>query len=215
MVSAMFGQRPSPPVGEDAESTKAKWIRLNVEADRLVASHAARRNALMGRASTLVGAAAIGASVSAGSGTLLRLPAAIAFLTVAILGLVVLWPRTGDGMNLGAIYDESPSMTSEQLELDLLRVKMSTLNEESLLRLAWVVRIGFVVMTTAILLLAIGAGMSAVQGGQMSKNDKPRQEPKPQTAPPRDPNPAFLQTEIKESGNKPTTPPTPRPTKRG
>lgn len=195
----------------DPESKRVKYARLNLEADRELASNATRRNAVVGRASTLVGAASIGASVSAASTGLLNLLAAIAFLAAAVLGVTALWPRAGDGLNLGALFDRSWSTSSEEIELSLLQVKLKALDERPLFDLANIVRWGFVALTAAILLLAVGAGLTATKGDPVPDKTPPP-EPNQQSGPSREPDPALLQREVRESGGgKPSALPPSRP----
>ncbi len=203
--------RPPQAAASNDESHKSKYARLSAEADREQTNHSGRRSSNNSRATTLVGAASIGASVSATSHGWLGLGAGLMFLATAVIGVVVLWPKRGPGLDIGPLFDNIWTTSAEKVELTLLQVKLKVLaaDEESLLRAARLVRAGMVCILVAIALLAghAGALLTPWKDGAMSE---PTQKPPTQTGPPREPDPAFVQMIIKESG-KPTNPPSARP----
>lgn len=137
---------------------------LGAEVDRQRQGFTSRQSALNSRAALLIGSATIasGVQVSAGLESW-RLLAVAATLMAALLGVIALWPRGGDEVDVAFFRNTMYTRLARETDLRLLNAKVLAhgKDEKSLRTRQAVLRIGFVALLVAILFTAIQAADNA------------------------------------------------------
>ncbi|TFB96269.1 MULTISPECIES: hypothetical protein [unclassified Cryobacterium] len=102
---------------------------LGAELDRQRASYSSRMSASNSRAAILIGAASIGAGFQLDASTSSWLIASVSMTILAALcGLVAMWPRRGDELNIGPMVDVMYNFGPRTTEWNLLKHKLHVHN---------------------------------------------------------------------------------------
>ncbi|QEE62326.1 hypothetical protein FVA74_12620 [Salinibacterium sp. dk2585] len=126
---------------------------ISRELNREIDSHVQRANAMEQRATILVGAASVVGALQLGSDASWATVANLALgFVAAVAGVVVVFPRRGDTLNIRAMRDDVLEMPVEVAEFKLADTKLEILeaDERWLNRRGVVTRIGFVALSLSI-----------------------------------------------------------------
>ncbi|WP_448808357.1 hypothetical protein [Agromyces bauzanensis] len=142
------------------ESQSAQLLTISAELDREIDSHVSRSNAMDQRATILIGAASVVGALQVTSEfsitTILNL--SLSFLA-AIAGVVVVFPRRGNTLDVRAARNEMLRMPQWQGFYTLIDEKIGFLDEDEnrLNGRGLVVRVGFIFLAASIAVALIGA----------------------------------------------------------
>lgn len=139
----------------------AELLLVNAEVDRELTSYVNRENAMQNRATVLVGAASVVGAIQLSDGFApLNVVNLILSFIAAVLGVLVLFPRTGDAPDPGPMHQAVLCGTPPDEAVNrMIGVKLDILyeDEKSLATRGIFARVGFIVLAASILAAAIGA----------------------------------------------------------
>lgn len=137
---------------------------VSAELDREIASYVARDTAMQQRATVLIGAAsivgALQASEATGWATIVSLALA---LCAAVAGVVVVFPRTGQALDVRSMRDGLTALTLTAGQRKLVNVKLEVLeaDERWLTRRGRYARAGFISLSVGIAIATIASFVPA------------------------------------------------------
>ena len=143
---------------KDQESRDAKFELVSREIDIETASYVSRDSAMQQRATVLIGAASIVGALQVETTLVWTTVASLvlAFLA-AVAGVVVVFPRTGDALDVRAMRQGLERMSLQKGRDKLLTTKLEVLEaDESWLRTrGWFARAGFIALSLSIAIATI------------------------------------------------------------
>jgi hypothetical protein len=133
---------------------------VNAEVDRELASYVHREASMQSRATILVGAASLVSAVQIGGGFApLNLATLVLSFVAAVLGVLVVFPRSGDAPNPSRMHRAIlEGVSSEEALHRMIKAKLETLDEDedSLKKRGRLARAGLIILALSILASAIG-----------------------------------------------------------
>lgn len=146
---------------------------VNGAADRELDDYSRREAAMQSRGTILVGAASLVGAIQLSNdlqpASILHTVLSVGHLGLsfiaAVAGVVVLFPRTGDGFNARTLRDKLlKGMSKEEATHHMVRVKLDNLDadEKSLTRRGAAAKLGFIALAAGVLLAAVGAVVPSV-----------------------------------------------------
>lgn len=140
------------------QTNQAQLTLLGAELDRQRGAYTSRATASNSRAAILIGTASIGAGFQLTSTTSTWQIASISMTVLAALcGVVAMWPRRGDELNIEPMVDAMYTFGPRQTEWNLLNHKLHVhkLDELALRRRRWWLSAGFTVLALSIALTGL------------------------------------------------------------
>lgn len=145
------GETPPPTVAGREDGVIVQLLEAELGAE--IASQQARDAAMQQRATILIGAASIVGALQTGSAGGAPLWSLGLALLAAVAGVVVIFPRTGDALNLRTARDRTKTMPPHTWREKLMDVKLEILDadERWLTIRGRIARAGFIALTASIL----------------------------------------------------------------
>ncbi len=141
-----------------ARADRRRFALLASELDSEIASFVSRDASMQQRATILVGAASVVGALQVGTSFDWATVASLVLSFIAaVSGVVVIFPRTGDALDVRALRDGLVSMAPEDGAAKLIDTKLEILeaDEKWLSRRGWFARVGFISLSLSIAVATI------------------------------------------------------------
>ncbi|MBF4619497.1 hypothetical protein ITJ44_15585 [Clavibacter sp. VKM Ac-2873] len=149
---------------------------IEAELDAEIKSFVARDSAMQQRATILIGAASITGALQAGT-TLgwATIASLVLSFMAAVAGVVVVFPRTGDALNIRTMRDGLLTMPIEQGRYKVTDTKLEILEADDkwLSTRGKIARIGFIALTLSIAIAAVAVLLPDNGGPGMTPGPSP------------------------------------------
>ncbi|MBF4632617.1 hypothetical protein ITJ42_15465 [Clavibacter michiganensis subsp. phaseoli] len=164
-----------PPKERELKKRTRHLAIIEGELDAEIASYVARDSAMQQRATILIGAASIAGALQAGTSLgWVTVSSLVLSFIAAVAGVVVVFPRTGDALDVRTMRDGLLSMPIAQGRYKVIDTKLEILEADD----RWlgirgrIARVGFIALTLSIAIAAV-AVVLPTDGGAATPSPTP------------------------------------------